>query len=74
MKAGGARNLWSDQPLAPPAEDVKLGWKSRLTSLCDLSWVSRIEKKDLNIFQHRRLREEKEDLKNRDPISLYVST
>ena len=26
---GGARNLWSDQPLVPPTEDVKLGWKSR---------------------------------------------
>ena len=41
----GARNLWSDQPLAPPAEDVKLGWKSQKISLCDPLWVSRIEKK-----------------------------
>ena len=36
---------WSEKPLAPPAKDVKLGWKSRQTSLCDPSWVSRIEKK-----------------------------
>ena len=41
----GARNLWSEQPLAPPAEDVKLDWKYRYASLCDPSWVSRIEKK-----------------------------
>ena len=40
-----ARYLWSDQPLAPPVEDVKLSWKSRQISLCDPSWVSRIEKK-----------------------------
>ena len=28
MLAGDARNLWSDQPLASPAEYVKLGWKT----------------------------------------------
>ena len=31
--------------LALVLEDVKLGWKSRKTCLCDPSWVSRIEKK-----------------------------
>ena len=33
--AGGAWNLWFKQPLAPPAEDVKLGYKSLRDPLVD---------------------------------------
>ena len=42
MWAGGARNLWSEQPLAPPAEDVISG----LEFLVDLSMWSFVGEQD----------------------------
>ena len=52
--AGGARNLWSEQPLAPPAEDVLTG----LEFLVDLPMRSLVDKQDerkkrKKMFRHR---------------------
>ena len=39
--------LWPKHPLAPPEKDVKLGWKSQYTYLCNPSRVSRLKQKSL---------------------------
>ena len=43
---GGARNLWSEQPLAPPAEDVITGLEFLVDLPSDPSWVSRMKQKN----------------------------
>ena len=40
--AGGARNLWSEQPLAPPAEDVITAFEF----LVDLPMLSLVNQQD----------------------------
>ena len=58
-----ARNLWSEQPLSPPAEDVITGLEFLVDlPMCGSSWVSRMkEKKDLPRELLRKKEEEDEE-------------
>ena len=51
MRALGARNLWSKQPLAPHAEDIITGLELPVDLPCDPSWAIKMKKGFSLLFQ-----------------------